>query len=217
MRSAILFFAFLPVALAHEYITTRLTWAQEISRILYRRCYQCHGPSASVPLTTYEEVRPWAKAIREEVLERRMPPWDAAPGFGEFRDDPSLVQLEIDWLVNWVEGGAPRGNEIYLPDRPQAKPPAEGRIHQGLLVTQSRRLTRGLRLTGIQSVRVPEGGSLHVVAALPDGGRRYLLWIPQFRKARVYWLREPADLPAGTVITVQGAGGALLTTRSPGS
>ncbi|MFN0166551.1 MAG: hypothetical protein ACKV22_08970 [Bryobacteraceae bacterium] len=217
MRVAFLLLALLPDAYAHDYITTRLTWAQEISRILYRRCYQCHGPSASIPLTTYEEVRPWAKAIREEVLERRMPPWDAAPGFGEFRNDSSLTQLETDWLVDWVEGGAPRGNELYLPDRPPANPPVIESMRPGLRVTQSRRLTRRLRLTAIQPVDVPPGGSLHVLASLPDGGRRYLLWIPQFRKTRVYWLREPMDLPAGSVITVQGAGGALVTGRPPGS
>lgn len=217
MRAVLLLFALFPTAGAHDYITTRLTWAQEISRILYRRCYQCHGPSASIPLTTYEEVRPWAKAIREEVLERRMPPWDAAPGFGEFRNDPSLTQLETDWLVDWVEGGAPRGNELYLPDRPPAKPPAADSVGRWLRVPKERRLTQRFRLTAIQPVGVPLGGSLHVLASLPDGSRRYLLWIPSFRRARVYWLREPMDLPAGSVITVQGAGGALVTAGSPGS
>ena len=67
---------------------------------------------------TYDEARPWAKAIRDEVLARRMPPWGAVKGVGEFRDDPSLSQIEIDMLVNWVEGGAPQGDEIYLPPAP---------------------------------------------------------------------------------------------------
>ena len=68
-----------------------------------------------MPLTTYADARPWAKAIRDEVLNRRMPPWDAVKGVGEFRDDPSLSQPEMDLFVNWVEGGAPEGDEIYLP------------------------------------------------------------------------------------------------------
>ena len=66
-------------------------------------------------LLTYEQARPWAKAIRDEVLNRRMPPWDAVKGVGQFRDDLSLTQPEMDLLVSWVEGGAPEGNPIYLP------------------------------------------------------------------------------------------------------
>ena len=62
---------------------------------------------------TYDDARPWAKAIRDEVLARRMPPWGAVKGVGEFRDDPSLSQIEIDMIVNWVEGGAPKGDDIY--------------------------------------------------------------------------------------------------------
>ena len=60
----------------------------------------------------YEEARPWAKAIRDEVLNRRMPPWDAVKGFGQFRDDPSLSQVEMDMVVGWVEVGAPLGDPV---------------------------------------------------------------------------------------------------------
>jgi hypothetical protein len=69
-------------------------------------------------LGTYEEARPWAKAIKEELLEKRMPPWHAMKGYGEFRNAPSLTQREIDMIVNWVEGGAPKGDEKDLPARP---------------------------------------------------------------------------------------------------
>ena len=51
-------------------------------------------------LATYEEARPWAKAIKEEILEKRMPPWRAMKGYGEFRNEPSLTQREIDLIVN---------------------------------------------------------------------------------------------------------------------
>ena len=61
-------------------------------------------------LLTYESARPWAKAIKEEVLNRRMPPWGAVKGFGDFRDDPSLTQDEITRIAEWVEGGAPEGD-----------------------------------------------------------------------------------------------------------
>src|SRR4051812_11822963 len=74
------------ISYAHEPITTKLTWTQEISRIFYKRCVSCHreGGASPMSLATYDEARPWAKAIKEEVLERRMPPWGAVRGIGEF-------------------------------------------------------------------------------------------------------------------------------------
>ena len=73
---------------AHDVISTKLTWSREVSRIIYKRCASCHHEGGSAfSLMTYEEARPWAKAIKEEVLERRMPPFGAVKGFGDFRDD----------------------------------------------------------------------------------------------------------------------------------
>jgi hypothetical protein len=69
-------------------------------------------------LATYEEARPWAKAIKEEILEKRMPPWFAMKGYGEFRNAPALTQHEVDVIVNWVEGGAPKGDDKELPSGP---------------------------------------------------------------------------------------------------
>ena len=119
-------------AVAHDPITTKLLWTQEISRIVNKHCASCHREGGgAMSLMTYDEARPWAKAIRDEVLARRMPPWGAVKGVGEFRDDPSLSQIEIDMIVNWVEGGAPKGDDIYLPPAPhfsaEAKPPPAGR------------------------------------------------------------------------------------------
>ena len=62
-----------------------------------------------MPLTTYEEVRPWARAIKEQVLTRRMPKWHAARGFGAFANDPTLTSLESTMLVSWIDGGLPEG------------------------------------------------------------------------------------------------------------
>lgn len=69
-------------------------------------------------LMTYDEARPWAKAIKEELLEKRMPPWHAVRGYGEFRNAPVITQREIDLIVNWVEGGAPKGDDKDLPAGP---------------------------------------------------------------------------------------------------
>lgn len=62
-----------------------------------------------MPLTTLAEVRPWARAIREQVLTRRMPKWHAARGFGAFKNDPSLTPFEQSLLVSWIDDGMPEG------------------------------------------------------------------------------------------------------------
>jgi hypothetical protein len=102
---------------AHDPITTKVTWNKEVVRILTQRCLGCHreGGVAPMSLATYAEARPWAKAIKEEVLEQRMPPWHAAKGFGDFFNDRALTMLEKELLVDWVEGGAPKGDDKDLP------------------------------------------------------------------------------------------------------
>lgn len=97
----------------HPRITTQLLWAKDIAPILQRRCFQCHSPNNNaMSFTTYTDARPWAAAIREEVLLRHMPPWSAQPGFGRFENDPSLTQSEWDLLVAWVDGGSPSGTTL---------------------------------------------------------------------------------------------------------
>ncbi|HXK04842.1 MAG TPA: cytochrome c, partial [Verrucomicrobiae bacterium] len=95
----------------HDVITTPLTFSREISRLVYARCASCHRPGGrAFSLMTYADARPWAAAIKEEVLERRMPPWGAVKGFGEFKDDQGLTQEQIELIADWVEGGAPEGD-----------------------------------------------------------------------------------------------------------
>ena len=96
---------------AHDPITTKVTFSREVRAILGTRCAGCHsaGGAAPMPLTTYDETRPWARAIKEQVLARRMPKWHAARGFGSFTNDPTLTPFEIALLVSWIDGGLPRG------------------------------------------------------------------------------------------------------------
>ncbi|HWC75979.1 MAG TPA: hypothetical protein VG778_00865 [Blastocatellia bacterium] len=104
---------------AHEPITTKVRFNREVVRMLQRSCLGCHRTDgAAMSLETYEEARPWAKAIKEEILEKRMPPWHAVKGYGEFINAPPLTQHEIDVIVNWVEGGAPKGDDKELPREP---------------------------------------------------------------------------------------------------
>ena len=66
-------------------------------------------------LMTYDEVRPWARAIKNKVVARQMPPWYAEGEHGKWRNDRRLSQAEIDKIVAWVDAGAPRGNDSELP------------------------------------------------------------------------------------------------------
>ncbi|MBS1812518.1 MAG: hypothetical protein JST84_30405 [Acidobacteria bacterium] len=105
-------------ASSHDPITTSVTFNKEVIRILQRNCLGCHAPGKiknDIPLTTYEEARPWAKAIKEEVLEKRMPPYQAMIGYGEFQNPYMLPKRDLELLISWVEGGAPRGDAKELP------------------------------------------------------------------------------------------------------
>src|SRR4051812_31071907 len=188
-RAACLTLLTLAAAFAHDPITTNLTWSKEISRVVYQHCAACHRPGGrAMSLVTYEEARPWAKAIRDEVLNRRMPPWDAVKGVGEFRDDPSLSLPEMDLIVAWVEGGAPEGNPVYLPSRPTAADVSSNADPgTGIELRESITLRAPMTLTGIR----PSGAG-EVAALLPDGRVQRLLWIRTFRPEwnRTYWMRS---------------------------
>lgn len=93
------------------------TFSGSVAPLLQSRCQICHRPgeAAPFPLLTYQQARPWAKAIKEAVLTRKMPPWFASPNYGAFANDCSLKQSEIDTLVRWVDAGAPEGNPKDMP------------------------------------------------------------------------------------------------------
>ena len=98
-----------PALRAHSKISG-VTYLKDVAPILEKRCVGCHASGASaIALDTYEDARSWARAMRESVLERRMPPWPAAPGFGDYRNDRSLTPIEIDLLTSWIEGRTPLG------------------------------------------------------------------------------------------------------------
>ena len=88
------------------------TFAKDVAPILQRSCQRCHRPDSIGPMSllTYEEARPWARSIRAQVSTREMPPWhiDRTVGIQKFVDDPSLSAGEIDTIVRWADGGAPR-------------------------------------------------------------------------------------------------------------
>jgi hypothetical protein len=97
-----------------------VTFTKDVAPILQRSCMNCHRPGQIAPMSllTYNDVRPWAKSIRDVVMERRMPPWLADPRHGEFSNDRRLSQKEVDTLVAWVDGGTKQGDLRDLPPNP---------------------------------------------------------------------------------------------------
>ncbi len=94
-----------------------VTFSKDVAPILQKNCQGCHRPGEAAPMSllTYAEARPWAKAIREAVLLKRMPPWYADPHFGKFSNDRSLAQADIDTLVAWANTGAAEGDASQAP------------------------------------------------------------------------------------------------------
>jgi hypothetical protein len=95
----------------------------DVLPILQSRCQQCHRPGEIAPMSfvTYRETRPWARAIRDAVRSRKMPPWFADPCCGKFANDPTLTPAEIETLAAWADSGAAAGDENGAPP-PRAWP-----------------------------------------------------------------------------------------------
>src|SRR6188472_690132 len=89
------------------------TFTRDIAPIFQDKCEACHRPDSIAPmsLVTYQETRPWAKAIRARVADHQMPPWhiDKSVGVQSFKNDRSLSDKQIDTILKWVDAGAPQG------------------------------------------------------------------------------------------------------------
>jgi hypothetical protein len=97
------------------------TFAKDVAPIMFAKCANCHraGEVAPMSLLSYQEARPWARAIKAKVASREMPPWGANPALSlPMRNDVSLSDKEIATLVAWADAGAPRGNDADLPPAP---------------------------------------------------------------------------------------------------
>ncbi|MBV8841517.1 MAG: cytochrome c [Bryobacterales bacterium] len=96
-----------------------ITFSKDVAPILQEKCQVCHreGSMAPMSLMTYEQTRPWAKAIRQRVITRQMPPWhlDKTVGVQKFKNDISLSDDQIATIVQWVDAGAPQGDPKDMP------------------------------------------------------------------------------------------------------
>jgi hypothetical protein len=114
-----------PVAAGAQTSRAPVTFAKDIAPILQRSCQSCHNPGGigPMPLMTFEQVRPWARAIKLRTSQREMPPWfvEKHIGIQRFKDDISLSDREVDTIARWVDSGGPQGDPADLPRVPAQK------------------------------------------------------------------------------------------------
>lgn len=113
-----------PVSARQEAAASRAsvpTFTKDVAPILFKNCVGCHRPGEIAPMSllTYEDARPWAKAIRDEVSDGEMPPWHADAPRGTFHNERILTAAEKDTLVKWANGGAPKGEPKDMPPVPR--------------------------------------------------------------------------------------------------
>ena len=154
-------------------------------------------------LLTYKEARPWAEAVKEEVLARRMPPWGAIKGFGDFRNDQALTPEEMEIVTSWADGGVPEGEDKDLASDPKIPDPfVSAAANQDLVLSGDVTLIKPMLVDGLMPLSVPAHGTFQLIATLPDGSVQPLLWLddykPQF--GHPFLFRSPVELPAGTAI-----------------
>jgi hypothetical protein len=213
-RSLLIIGLVLAVALlfeGHAFYTTKITWSADVSRVVYRNCISCHHPGgSSFSLMTFKEARPWAEAIKLQVLQRRMPPWNAVKGFGEFRDDHGLPQEDLEITAEWVDGGCPEGNPAYMPAAPEfATQGTSNQTENGdgarrLRITGNTALKHAVSAIGVEPRLSGDNTVLQAVARYPNGEIAPLIWVEKFNADynKTYYFRKPLRLPAGTRIEV---------------
>jgi hypothetical protein len=212
-----------PVSARHVPITTKIVFNREIAQIFQKKCFQCHTDgNVSVPLTTYREARPWAVAIKEEILEKKMPPWGAASGYGHFANDMSLTGREISLILSWADGGAPSGVLLADEDKPPVFIPSLTGWEQG---------PPDATITVAEDHKIAADAPFHVERFEVKTGLKRSQWVkalqlnPSDRRAIRYaafydarngrWLgtwtpsSKVSEVPAGSAVRLQS--GAKLT------
>jgi hypothetical protein len=216
-------------AFTHDIVTTPVTWNREISRIFYSRCVACHREGGKAfSLMEYQETFPWRTAIKEEILERRMPPWGGVKGFGDFRNDQALTPEQLELITSWSQGGSPEGEAKDLPSKDKLDEMMKESAWYGASADTDHRageivakgdfkLTKRFLLDGLFPQSVPESASVQILAELPDGRIEPLLWLDGYNQqfAHAFLLRTPLDLPAGTIITGIPSGATIALLPAP--
>jgi len=208
-----------------------VTFHKDVEPILQRSCQECHRPGEIGPMSllTYDQARPWAKAMKTAVLKGKMPPWPADEHFGKFSNDRSLSQADIDTLVAWADSGAPEGNQADAPkprtwidgwniSKPDAviempnafEVPASGEIEYQYIVVPSG-FTESKWVSQIE-VRPSNRAVVHhaVMFIRPPG----MKWLTEAKPGVPY---VPTVANAGQrFLNTQGGGNDVLTVYTPG-
>ncbi|HYM26137.1 MAG TPA: cytochrome c, partial [Vicinamibacterales bacterium] len=102
--------------------TATPTFSKDVAPILYKNCSNCHRPGeiGPMPLMSYTDARPYARAIATRVQNGTMPPWHADdPTHQKFSNDRSLSEADREVIIKWASNGAPEGNPKDLPLAPK--------------------------------------------------------------------------------------------------
>ena len=155
----------------------------------------------SFSLMTYQEAQPRAVAIKDAVLSRRMPPWGAVKGFGDFRNDQGLTQEQISLITDWVEGGRPKATirtrcrRAEVPRRFRRSKIREHRRHQRRCPLDRDRWRAYIPSTSDGSFDADSG-------CTAGWRRRAIIWLYEFRDSarHPFLFRKPLEFPSQTVI-----------------
>jgi hypothetical protein len=166
-----------------------VTFSKDVAAILERNCQGCHRPGEAAPfsLLTYQDARPWAKAMKEAVRLKKMPPWFADPHYGRFSNDRSMSQKDADTIADWADAGAPQGD-------PKDLPPAL-RFEEGWSIPKP-----DLVIQPPMAFQIPASGTVEYQKIILPSGFTEDKWV-QFAEARpgdrarihhmILYIREP--------------------------
>jgi hypothetical protein len=210
------------------------TFNKDVLPILQGHCQECHreGEIGPMPLMTYKQARPWAKAIRESVRTRKMPPWFADPAHGKFSNDRSLSATEIETLAAWADAGGPEGKAKDAPS-PRDWPTGWGIAKPDLVISMPSAFD--VPATGkvdYQYIVLPTGLTedkwVQIVEARPSARSVVHHVVVYVREPGSRWLRgeaqpgvpfvPPRATPDGRPRSDIGGGGSdILTIYTPGN
>ena len=204
----------------------QVTFHKDVEPVLQKHCQECHRPGEIAPfaLLSYQDARPWAKAIREDVLTKKMPPWFADPAVGHFTNDRSLSKQEIDTLVAWVDSGAKEGD---LKDAPKPREWIEGwNISKPDLVLEGKAFHIPAKGdVPYQYIVLPtqftEDKWIQMAEARPSDRSVIHHAVIFIREPKSKWLREaqpgvPFVPPPGNLANIGGSGSEVLMSYTPG-
>ena len=205
---------------SHGRITTSVVFNREVSQIFQKKCFQCHTDgNVSMALTTYREARPWAVAIKEEILEKRMPPWSAVTGYGHFSNDVSLTAREVSLILSWADGGAPSGVLMAEEDKPAVIVPLLSGWEHGqpdavvaVAATEKVAAESPDRTTRIEVATGLKQGKWLKSMQLNFGDRRVVRYAAVYELRTGQWLgtwtptHQVSALPAGVAIQLPAGG-----------